>query len=175
MFRKKALQEELNYKEEIIKEQGELLSHIQQQAMLNDGYYILTGQITNYELLHCFDKYVHWDDTYTNEELLNMLISAKEFLDRVEVSCVSFYNIREDIIKQNRPLSFRQASRSLAVTELIIEGNYNEAMHELQDCIVNYRNDERLKISVISVNEYTIYMCLIEFFIHQISASCKEL
>lgn len=155
-------------KDHIIEQKDKTLKCLDEQMRINQGNCLLSIPLTNNELLAFLQKrneYIEWDNTYTTKEIYDILCNAKFYLCSAEVLNASFTHFTEHEVMQNRPLSYRQSRRSLAVLELIFEGNYNQALHELQDCIINYQTDIQ---TLISVNEYAIYSCLISVFIDKI-------
>lgn len=135
----------------------------------------LISDIKNKELLHVLlidGKYVSPESNYSVKEIQDALLRGKEYLSHVHISFHEEPCEDEEHMDHIRPISARQFYCATFVISLVFEGKYNHAMHELMDCINDYGN-ATIHETTISINEYALYMCLIDTFLQKLQLEGK--
>lgn len=122
------------------------------KPLSSDTDSLITGQILIDSLL-INGQYATYYSKFSNEEILNALKKCKLLLK----PCCDC-----NFPHEKSELSSRQGFCARSVLSHIINQRYNEAMHELYDCIDDYENG---RIRVVTKNEYILYECLISCFI----------
>ena len=157
---------------DVLKKQS---SFFEDSIRINHGSIVLYPALTNQGLLLAMGlehRAIHWNDELSVDEILQMLHQGLEYLKKSHPTGASELKIlSQDEVNQNRALSHRQVSRNDAVLDLVLEKKYTEALHELQDCIINYQRDTNI---IMSVNEYAIYTNLFTMFISQLQNTLSQ-
>jgi len=153
-------------KKDLTQKEREILYFFNSQMLINQGNSILSIPLLNNEVLARIPVKKNTEGIqYKDEKIYDILCNVKTYLDTAEVLNAGYTHFTEHEIKQNRPLSYKQINRCLTILNLINEGNYNQALCALQDCIINNQTDA---YTLVSVNEYIIYNCLISIFIDKV-------
>ena len=100
-------------------------------------------------------EYAGYDTHFSNSEIYDALQKCKKLID---VLCCN-----NDIqCAYVSPLSARQGHCSEATMKLIMDSEYNHALHEFEDCIDDYgKGKERY----LTKNEFILYNCILICFI----------
>ena len=103
-------------------------------------------------------KYATFDSGFSNDEIYVALHKCKDLLD---IPCCDSDFLYENISS----LSARQNFCSNAAIELIMDNEYNTALHEFEDCIDDYGKG---KNRYITKNELILYNCILSCFISKL-------
>lgn len=152
---------------------GKILAGIGRAFEQNSSGDWLSTVLYNKDLLEvCMidGKYCAFNGTFTNEQILDVILKCKEYLDGTRVVYSYSHSELGDIAQDTkygefvRPLTGRQVHCGSYAISLLGKGEYNHALHEFMDCIDDYCCAKE-KNKIISINEYGLYMCIIEAFV----------
>ena len=130
------------------------------KPLLSDTDSFTTGQTLINSLL-INGKYAYWDSDFSYEEISDALKKCRLLL-KPYCDC-DFYHEESEI-------SSRQGFCARLAFKHIINKNFNSALHELEDCILDYGNG---KNRIVTKNEYILYECLISCFIEALEQEEK--
>lgn len=164
-----------NYKDDYFKN----LSFIKEISNEQGNIPYIENKGSNKELLKILmksDGYPAYNATKTVEEIKNILLEVKEYLEKIKP--IAGINRKEDkvrmlnsFLQQNnvdfRPLSMIQINASIKMQEYLFEQEYNKALHEFANCI----EDDGKALNgtkEISINEYALYINMVSGFYNQL-------
>ena len=107
-------------------------------------------------------------NTFTDGEIYIALTKCKYLLNRESV----YFEGSKDLEDSSEMLSGRQYFCSNATIQLIMQNEFNPALHEFEDCIDDYGKG---KVRTITVNEYVLYNCILNCFIARLEERSDDL
>lgn len=123
-------------------------------------------------------EYARYDSRFTDREIYEALLEAKEYLDKQkkyweigfcfspdEALCIPSDNHVE------RPVSLRQFRCSSSAIKLIMRDEYNHALHEFMDCIDDYGHGKDRNLTF---NEVALYYCVLNCFIARLEEKMEN-
>lgn len=106
-------------------------------------------------------KYANYYTRFTNIEILQALQRCKRKI---------VYPCCDTEIWDSGSFSARQANCAIATIELIMRDKYNDALHELEDCIDNMGEG---KNKYLTGNELVLYNCIITCFVNRLEEQLR--
>lgn len=103
-------------------------------------------------------KFASFDTNFSDDEIYVALQKCK---DLIRIS----HNDSDILCNDISPLSARQFFCSEAAIKLIMDNEYNSALHELEDCIDDYGKS---KSRYVTRNELILYNCILTCFISKL-------